>query len=219
LLKPLSGRLFWKNEKLPRGKPERFFGRIGLVFQNPDYQLFDSTVERECAFCLRNHSVRCEVISDRVEKWLGRFDLLDLKDRSPLTLSYGEKRRLTLASILVAEPELLLLDEPTTALDESAISDLRKQIQNMVRQTGLSVCLATHDADFALDIADRIVFLTETEIEVVPVHELNSLHLHSRNLPLPLTSQITMACGLSHRPVGFWTLHNQFKDVKYEKTA
>lgn len=219
LLKPLSGQLFWKNEKLPVGKPEHHFGRIGLVFQNPDYQLFDSTVERECAFCLRNHRVKREEIDRRVEKWLGQFDLLDLKDRSPLTLSYGEKRRLTLASILVAEPELLLLDEPTTALDESAIRDLRERIRKMVRQTGLSVCLATHDTDFALDIADRIVFLAEGCIEVVPMSVLNSSHLQSRNLPLPMTSRITKACGLCHRPVGYWTLYHQFEDVEYEKTA
>ena len=219
LLKPRSGDLLWKDESLPSGKPEKLFGRVGLVFQNPDYQLFDSTVERECAFCLRNHRLNKEETGRRVEQWLGRFDLLNLKDRSPLTLSYGEKRRLTLASILVGEPELLLLDEPTTALDESSIGDLREQIRNMVRQTGLSVCLATHDVDFALDIADRFMFLSEGRIEIIPVNELNSMHLRSRNLPVPLTSRLTMACGFCHQPVGYWTLFHQLKDVEYEKTT
>lgn len=220
LLKPQAGCILWKDEALPYGKPELLFGRVGLVFQNPDYQIFDSTVERECEFCLRNHRIPQNESAHRVDKWLKRFDLDDLKDRSPLTLSYGEKRRLTLASILVAEPKLLLLDEPTTALDESFIKYLRNLIHDLVKNHSLSICIATHDADFALDVADRIVLLSHGRVQAdVPVSQLTVEHLEQIGLPVPLTSQIAIQSGIIHQPVGYWNLKNQLKEYENEKTA
>ncbi|MBN1351943.1 energy-coupling factor ABC transporter ATP-binding protein [candidate division KSB1 bacterium] len=220
LLKPLAGDISWQGTTLPYNRPEQLFGRVGLVFQNPDYQLFDSTVARECGFCLRNHQVPPDEIESRVDKWLERFGLANLKDRAPLTLSYGEKRRLTLASIMVAEPQLLLLDEPTTALDETAIAELRNTIIDLVQARGFSICIATHDADFALDVAHRIVFLNRGRIEAdVPTSQVTIDHFKRNSFPIPLSSQIAIQCGITDQPVGYSKLREHLEETIYEKTT
>lgn len=135
-----------------------FRRRVGLVFQNPDVQLFNPTVFDELAFGPLQLGWPKERIRTRVAETLARFSIGHLKDRPPHRLSGGEKKRVALASVLILEPEVLLLDEPTAALDPESQSAV---IQFLVecRSTGQTVITATHDLDIVEDIADHAFVL------------------------------------------------------------
>jgi cobalt/nickel transport system ATP-binding protein len=131
-----------------------FRRRVALVFQNPDVQLFNPTVFDEIAFGPLQLRWPKEEIRDRVNAILETMEIAHLKDRSPHRLSGGEKKRVALASVLVLEPEVLLLDEPTAALDPRSQSQL---IDFLVGWGGgaKTVVTATHDLDIVEDIADH----------------------------------------------------------------
>jgi len=131
----------------------RFHRRIGLIFQNPDVQLFSPTVFDEVAFGPLQLRWPHEQIRKRVKEMLVTMEIAHLKDRSPHRLSGGEKKRVALASVLILEPEVLLLDEPTAALDPKSQSQV---IDFLVGWGGgaKTVVTATHDLDIIEDIAD-----------------------------------------------------------------
>jgi cobalt/nickel transport system ATP-binding protein len=131
-----------------------FRRRIALVFQNPDVQLFNPTVFDEIAFGPLQLRWPKEEIRERVNAILETMEIAHLKDRSPHRLSGGEKKRVALASVLILDPEVLLLDEPTAALDPRSQSQL---IDFLVGWGGgaKTVVTATHDLDIVEDIADH----------------------------------------------------------------
>lgn len=137
-----------------------FRRRVGLVFQNPDVQIFNPTVFDEVAFGPLQLGWPRDEILRRVDAILARFAIGHLKDRAPHRLSGGEKKRVALASVLVVEPEVLLLDEPTAALDpESQGEVIRFLIES--RNTGRTIVTATHDLDIVEDIADYVFVLAD----------------------------------------------------------
>src|SRR5580658_8244712 len=131
-----------------------FHRRVGLVFQNPDVQLFNPTVFDEVAFGpLQLRWSKSEIVA-RVNAMLDSLEIAHLKDRPPHRLSGGEKKRVALASVLVLDPEVLLLDEPTAALDPSS----QARIVDFLISCGKgakTVITSTHDMDTLEDIADR----------------------------------------------------------------
>jgi cobalt/nickel transport system ATP-binding protein len=135
-----------------------FRRRVGLVFQNPDVQLFNPTVFDEVAFGLLQMRWPKNEVRERVEASLERFRIAHLRDRAPHRLSGGEKKRVALASVLTLDPEVLLLDEPTAALDPRSQSEL---IDQLVDWGGgaKTVITATHDLVHLADIADRCCVL------------------------------------------------------------
>ena len=140
-----------------------FRRRVGLVFQNPDVQLFNPTVSDELAFGplqlgWEKPKVRCAI-----DALSARFGIAHLKDRPPHRLSGGEKKRVALASVLITEPDVLLLDEPTAALDPASRADL---VGFLARELGAgrTVVTATHDLDIVEDIADRAIVLAEGRV-------------------------------------------------------
>lgn len=206
VLRPRRGRVLLRGEDATGRPPEDLFGAVGLVFQNPDYQIFEATVEAECAFCLRDGLSPGER-KRRVGRWLELMGIGHLRDRHPLSLSYGEKRRLTLASILVAEPEVILLDEPTTALDEGNLSCLRDILLLLARRYGKGLLITTHDLDFALDVADRLIILEEGKVvKDKALEEVRAEDLTRAGFPLPLSADLALKAGLVERPLGFRSL-------------
>jgi cobalt/nickel transport system ATP-binding protein len=135
-----------------------FRRRVGLVFQNPDAQLFNPTVFDEVAFSPLQMRWSKADIKERVMETLAWLQISHLKDRPPQRLSGGEKKRVALASVLVLDPAVLLLDEPTAGLDPRSQSQL---IDLLVEWGGgpKSVIVATHDLDDLQDIADRCYVL------------------------------------------------------------
>jgi cobalt/nickel transport system ATP-binding protein len=130
-----------------------FRRRVGFVFQNPDVQLFNPTVFDELAFGLLQLGRPRDEIRQRVAATLSDFSIGHLKDRSPHRLSGGEKKRVALASVLLLEPEALLLDEPTAALDPRSASEVIDFLVGC-QGSGRTVVTATHDLDIVEDIAD-----------------------------------------------------------------
>ncbi len=131
-----------------------FRRRVALVFQNPDVQLFNPTVFDEVAFGPLQLRWERQEILRRVDETLAEMEITHLKDRSPHRLSGGEKKRVALASVLILEPEVLLMDEPTAALDPKS----RGQVIDFLADTagsGRTVITATHDLDIIQDIADH----------------------------------------------------------------
>jgi cobalt/nickel transport system ATP-binding protein len=137
-----------------------FRRRVGLVFQNPDVQLFSPTVFDEVAFGPLQLEWPREKVRATVEEMLEVMKITHLKDRSPHHLSTGEKKRVTLASVLVLDPEVLLLDEPTAALDPKSASQVIDFLIGL-RGGAKTVVITTHDLDIVEDIADQcFVFQT-----------------------------------------------------------
>lgn len=133
----------------------RFRRRVGFVFQNPDVQLFNPTVFEEIAFGPLQMRWPKDEIRRRVEETLERMDLTPIQDRAPHRLSGGEKKRVALASVLVLDPEVLLLDEPTAMLDPQSQSQIINFLVSWGRSKEKTVIVATHDLDSLDAIADR----------------------------------------------------------------
>ena len=139
-----------------------FYRRVGMVFQDPDVQLFNPTVFDEVAFGpLQRRWPRGELL-DRVHAALARMGVEHLKDRAPHRLSGGEKKRVALASVLVLEPEVLLLDEPTAALDPRSQGQM---VEFLAGSGGArTIVLATHDLALAGDVTDRCYVFQEGQV-------------------------------------------------------
>lgn len=165
-----------------------FRRRVALVFQNPDVQLFNPTVFDEVAFAPLQLGWSKEQVLSRVEQTLDYMRLTALRDRPPYRLSGGEKKRVALASVLVLDPEVLLLDEPTATLDPRSQSQIIDLIQEW-KGSSKTVISATHQLEIVEDIADRVLVLEEGNVaaagfpaEILPNHELllraNLVHAH-----------------------------------------
>lgn len=140
-----------------------FRQRVGFVFQNPDVQLFNPTVFDEIAFGPLQMGWPKEKILTAIDASLNRFGISHLKHRAPHQLSGGEKKRVALASILILEPEVVLLDEPTAALDPASQSDVIRFLIEC-RNTDRTVITATHDLDILEDIADYAFVLAAGQV-------------------------------------------------------
>jgi cobalt/nickel transport system ATP-binding protein len=156
---PEHGKVLFCGEPLTEGRLQdpafayQFRRRVGLIFQNPDVQLFSSTVFDEVAFGPLQLRRPKEEVRHQVAEMLEMMKITHLKDRSPHHLSMGEKKRVTLASVLVLDPEVLLLDEPTAALDPKSASQM---VDILVGWRGgpKTVVTTTHSLDIVEDIAD-----------------------------------------------------------------
>jgi cobalt/nickel transport system ATP-binding protein len=193
LLFPQKGSVFFQGEPLTEsrlsGEVEYDFRRrVALVFQNPDVQLFNPTVFDEVAFGPLQLQWPREKIRLRVNAMLEQMEITHLRERSPYHLSTGEKKRVALASVLILDPDVLLLDEPTAALDPKSESHM---IDFLVDCSGgkKTVVTATHDLDLIEDIADYChvfqqgrIIASGSPAEILNDHELllgaNLVHAH-----------------------------------------
>ncbi|HLI62582.1 MAG TPA: energy-coupling factor ABC transporter ATP-binding protein [Terriglobales bacterium] len=135
-----------------------FRRRVALVFQNPDVQLFNPTVFDEVAFAPLQMQWTKEIVRAKVEETLTLMDISHLRERPPYRLSGGEKKRVALASVLVLDPDVLLLDEPTATLDPRSQSQVIDLIQAW-KGSSKTVVTATNQLEIVEDIADRVVVL------------------------------------------------------------
>jgi cobalt/nickel transport system ATP-binding protein len=148
---------------------DRVRSKIGLVFQDSDEQLFMPTVLEDVAFGPLNLGVASEHVIARAQKTLERDGMATAMHKAPYHLSSGEKRRVALAGVLVMEPEILVLDEPTTSLDPPAQRDLVR----LLRALPQAKLLVTHDSGFARALASRAVFFERGRIAAEgPVDEI-----------------------------------------------
>lgn len=134
---------------------ERIRRRVGLVFQDPDDQLFCPTVEEDVAFGPQQLGLNGTEISTRVRRALAQVGLPDFAHRATHHLSHGEKRRVCLAGVLACAPEILILDEPTSDLDPRG----RREFKALLRQIAATKLIATHDLEFAVEMCSRAIIL------------------------------------------------------------
>ncbi len=177
---PANGQIRFCGEAFSKERldEEEFFfqfrRRVGVVFQNPDVQLFNGNVFDELAFGPLQMGWPTPKIRERVEEILREMRIGDLKDRAPHRLSGGEKKRVAIASVLVLEPEVLLLDEPTAALDPASQTQIVELLASW-KNTGRTIVIATHDLDALEDLADHCYLLKEGRI-VAEADPLTMLH-------------------------------------------
>jgi cobalt/nickel transport system ATP-binding protein len=140
-----------------------FRTRVGFVFQNSDVQLFSPTVFEEIAFGPLQLNINPEEVKSRVLEVLEMMELTKLKDRSPHTLSGGEKKKVCIASVLATNPDILLLDEPTAGLDPRTqlwLTELLQELGSM----GKTIIIATHDLELVEQISKRAIVMGEDHI-------------------------------------------------------
>ena len=134
--------------------------KVGLVFQNPEDQLFCPTVFDDIAFGPLNMRYEKDEIIRRVKNALKFVELEGFEEKSPFHLSEGEKKRISLATVLALDPEILIFDEPTSNLDPST----RKHFIELLSRFERTIIVATHDLDFVLDFASRCIILNKVKI-------------------------------------------------------
>ncbi len=131
--------------------------RVGIVFQDPDDQLFLGTVRQDVAFGPANHGLKGEALQRRVMDALDRVGMADFADRPPHHLSFGQRRRVAVATVLAMEPEILVLDEPSSNLDPAS----RRELADILRSLDVTVLMVTHDLPYALELCPRSVVLAD----------------------------------------------------------
>lgn len=157
VLRPRSGELLFHGERVGYGKKsmQNLRAKVGLVFQEPDHQVFSSSIFQELAFGPLNFGLPQEEVRLRVEKVMEQMQLSHLRDKPTHFLSYGQKKQVSIASVLVSEPEVIILDEPTAGLDPMHIRMLMILLEELNKK-GISLVIATHDVNFAYQWADEV---------------------------------------------------------------
>lgn len=154
---PQSGSLTVDGIPLHKEHVQKIRERVGMVFQNPDDQLFMPTVYDDVAFGLRNLGIREEQVRRQVEELLARMGISHLADRPPYRLSGGEKRSAAIATALVLEPHTLLMDEPTAFLDPRA----KRSLIALLKSLDINLLIATHDIGLVRELAQSVLILKE----------------------------------------------------------
>ena len=158
LLKPATGVVTVDGKDTRTTSTAQLSRRVGVAFQNPDHQLFSESVEEEMSFALRNFGFAPELVEQRVRWGLELFGLEEYRKSSPLVLSGGEKKRLTLACILAWDPEVVILDEPTVGQDSIQKEKLAGTIR-MLTSSGKTVVVVSHDIEFLWPMQPRVVVM------------------------------------------------------------
>ncbi|MBM7561827.1 energy-coupling factor transporter ATPase [Fusibacter tunisiensis] len=140
--------------------------RVGLVFQYPEYQLFEETVEKDVAFGPLNLGLSDADAIERVKEALSLvgMDYNDYKDRSPFDLSGGQKRRVAIAGVLAMKPEVLILDEPTAGLDPKGRDEILGQIKHLHEKEGMTVIIVSHSMEDMAKISERLIVMNRGRI-------------------------------------------------------
>lgn len=155
LYKPNKGKIIWQSKPLQYDRKSlvQLRQKVGVVFQDPEQQLVASTVEEDISYGLCNLGLPEIAIQQRVEQALIEFDLIELAQRPVHHLSLGQKKRVSIADVMVLKPELLLLDEPTAYLDRLHTRKLMTTLQD-IHANGTTIVMATHDLDLVYRWAD-----------------------------------------------------------------
>ena len=160
LLQPTAGKVYCDGRDINADKISRrdVKGRVGLVFQYPEYQLFEETVFRDIAFGPKNQGLSEREIDERVREAAAFVGVEEsLFERSPLELSGGQKRRVAIAGVIAMRPGVLILDEPTAGLDPAGCRQILDNIAAYREKTGSTVILVSHNMDDAARMADRLL--------------------------------------------------------------
>lgn len=168
LLKPTSGKIFIGDVDITDKKTvmSEVRKRVGLVFQYPEYQLFEETIEKDIAFGPKNLGLSDEEIQSRVRKAMEivGLDFEKYRNLSPFELSGGQKRRVAIAGVIAMEPKVLILDEPTAGLDPKGRDEILAQIIKLHEYYKSTVILVTHSMEDVAEIADEVIVMSDSKV-------------------------------------------------------
>ncbi len=188
----LNGENIWKNPKAIR----EIRSKIGLVFQYPEYQLFEDTVYKDIAFGPKNMQLDDDEINSRI---IEICDLVGIKqeyfEKSPFDLSGGEKRRVAIAGVMAMQPEIIIFDEPVAGLDPKGRNDVVKMIVNYSKKYNATVIIISHNMEDMALIADKLIVMNKGELALFDTTE-NVFKQHeflkSIGLNVPMVTQIML---------------------------
>lgn len=166
ILKPTSGKIYFED------KPIKYNGkdllelrrRVGFVFQDPNDQLFAPTVKQDVAFGPLNLGGSPEQVKKAVDEALETVGMSEFKEKPPHFLSLGQKKRVALAGVIAMQPEVIIMDEPTSNLDPRATSDILHLLLQLNKEKGITLLLATHDVDMVPLFANKIYILNKGKL-------------------------------------------------------
>lgn len=186
-LHPMTGSILVDGLEVKKENLHTIRKHVGYLFQNPDHQLFMNTVYEDIAFGLVSQGIQQDVVEEKVQAMASQLHIEDLLTRNCAKLSGGQKSLVALAGVLVMEPDILLLDEPTAFLDPKA----RRRIINILKSLPQSIILATHDLDMAYDLVDEVILIHRGELILKGDRQIltDKDILETNGLELPLRFQ------------------------------
>ena len=212
LLKPSLGDVFVLGQNTKKEKVSSLAKHIGFLFQNPDRQICCATVREEIAFSLRNNGIAEEEIKARVDRTLSEFGFDG--DVEPFNMSRGQRQRLCLACLIALNPEILILDEPTTGLDYRECMEVMEKIR-VLNEKGTTVIMVCHDMEVVLDFAKKIIVMNRGEIlgegQTREILCNRGLLQRARLLP-PQIAQVSMLLGKAFD--GIFTVEEMISKIK-----
>ena len=165
LLRPTSGKIIIDSTDITEKnvKLSDIRKKVGLVFQYPEYQLFEETIEKDIEFGPRNLGLDNEEITRRVKRAMNMvgLDYETYKDKSPFDLSGGQKRRVAIAGVIAMEPKTLILDEPTAGLDPKGRDDILNQIKILHDEYKMTIIIVSHSMEDVANIAERVIVMNK----------------------------------------------------------
>lgn len=164
LLKPSSGKVFLDGRELRFFDDREIFRQVGMVFQDPNDQLFASTVEQDVTFGVVNLGLKPDEVARRTAHAMKLTGIGELADRAIHTLSFGQKRRAAISGVLAMEPEIILLDEPTSGLDPRGVSSIMRLLRSLNREREITMVMATHDVELVPLFCDRVAIMSQGTI-------------------------------------------------------
>lgn len=196
LLKPEAGRVFIDDLLINSSNLKEIRKKVGLIFQYPEYQLFEETVFKDIAFGLKRENLTENEIEERVYEAAEIVGLeKDILDKSIYEISGGQKRRTAIAGIIVMRPEYLILDEPAAGLDPAGRDDILSFIKRLNEEKGVTVVLVSHSMDDIARLTDKVIVMNEGRVimqgtpkEVFSHHE----RLKEIGLSIPQVSQLML---------------------------
>lgn len=208
LIKADSGHIYFNGQDIydKDYKLRELRSKVGLVFQYPEHQLFETTVFKDVIFGPTNlglDKLECELRAYEALKMVGIGE--DLLDASPFELSGGQKRRVAIAGVLAMKPEVLILDEPTAGLDPKGRDDILDQIKKLHEESGITIILVTHSMEDVANYADRLFVMNKGELVFQhPVKEVFAHYkeLEQMHLAAPQVTYVMNALKKKGYPVG-----------------
>ena len=219
IFRPTSGSVLIRGEPITKENIREVRKFVGIVFQNPDDQIFSPTVEQDVAFGQTNLGLDQETIHHRVHEALRLVGIEDLAHRVPHHLSGGEKKRVAIAGVIAMEPEVLVLDEPTAGLDPKGVHDLLAFINSLSKQYGMTVIFSTHDVSMVAEVADYVYvmnrgrFVAEGSVEEI---FLQTELLRSVRLDVPVLPKLIRSLNESGVPVPMAYTYNDAEKALIE---
>lgn len=167
ILKATDGKIYFNNQDIydPHFRMRGLRGRVGLVFQYPEHQLFEISVLKDVCFGPKNLGLSDEEAMQRAKEALAMVGMSEKDyDKSPFDLSGGQKRRVAIAGVLAMQPQILVLDEPTAGLDPKGRNDILDQIEKLHKMTGMTVILVSHSMEDVARYVERIIVMNKGEV-------------------------------------------------------